>query len=53
MENDKLKKLMDTLQVPEPDQKAREKTLKAAAEEFNRQQKAEKKESKDLPGSDV
>ena len=41
MENDKLKKLMGTLKVPEPDEKAREKTLKVAIEEFNRHQKAE------------
>jgi hypothetical protein len=46
MENDKLKKLMDTLQVPEPDQKAREKTHKVAVEEFNRHQKAEEEKVK-------
>ncbi len=46
MENDKLKKLMDTIQVPEPDEKAREKTLKVAVEEFHRHQKAEEKKVK-------
>ena len=46
MENDKLKKLMDTIQVPEPDEKAREKTLKVAVEEFHRHQKAEEEKVK-------
>ena len=46
MENEKLKKRMDTIQVPEPDEKAREKALKAAVAEFDRQKKAEEKKVK-------
>ncbi len=47
------KQLSDTIQVPEPDEKAREKTLKAAVKEFHRHQKAEEKKSKDFPGSGI
>ena len=47
MENDKLKKLMDTIQIPEPDEKALENTLKVAVEEFHRHQKAEEKKVKE------
>jgi Ca-activated chloride channel family protein len=46
MENEKLKKRMDTIHIPEPDEKAREKALKAAVAEFNRQKKAEEKKVK-------
>jgi len=46
MENEKLKRRMDTIQVPEPDEKAREKALKAAVAEFDRQKKVEEKKVK-------
>ena len=46
MENDKLKKLMDTIQIPEPDEEAWEKALNAAVAEFDRQKKAEGKKVK-------
>jgi len=47
MENDKLKKRMDTLRIPEPDEKVREMTLKVAVQEFHRYQKAEGKNTQE------
>ena len=46
MENDKLKELMDAIRVPEPDEEARGKALKAALAEFHQLKKAEEKKVK-------
>jgi len=41
MENDKLKRLLDSIRVPEPDEEARERALKATMAEFHQQKKAD------------
>ena len=46
MENEKLKKQMNAIPVPEPDVAAREKALKAAVAEFDRQKEAEERKVK-------
>ena len=42
-ENDKLKRLLNTIQIPEPDEEARKGALKAAMAEFQQLKKAEEK----------
>ncbi len=44
-ENDKLKRLLNTIQIPEPDEEARKGALKAAMAEFQQLKKAEEKKS--------
>ena len=46
MENDELKRLLETLPVPEPSEDARDKTLRAALAEFDRLKQTEKKSGK-------
>ncbi len=46
MEDERLKKRMDAILIPEPDEKAREKALKSAIEEFDRQKAVEEKKVK-------
>ena len=45
-ENDKLKRLLNMIQIPEPDEKARKRALKAAMAEFQQLKKAEKEKVK-------
>jgi Ca-activated chloride channel family protein len=45
-ENDKLKRLLNSIRVPEPDEEAQERALEAAMSEFHRQKKAVKKKIK-------
>ena len=45
-ENDKLKRLLNTIQIPEPDEEARKRALKAAMAEFQQLKKAEEKKVK-------
>jgi len=45
-ENDKLKRLLNTIQIPEPDEEARKGALKAAMSEFQQLKKAEEKKVK-------
>ena len=44
--NDKLKRLLNTIQIPEPDEEARKGALKAAMAEFEQLKKAEEKKIK-------
>jgi Ca-activated chloride channel family protein len=46
MENDKLKRLLNSIRVPEPDEEARERALKAAMSEFHQQKKVVEKKIK-------
>jgi Ca-activated chloride channel family protein len=43
MENDKLKRLLGAIRVPEPDEEARERALKVAMAEFHKLKKADEK----------
>jgi Ca-activated chloride channel homolog len=45
-ENDKLKRLLNTIQIPEPDEEARKGALKAAVTEFEQLKRAEEKKVK-------
>ena len=45
-ESDKLKRLLNSIRVPEPDEEARERALKAAMAEFHQQKKAVEKKTK-------
>ena len=45
-ENDKLKRLLNTIQIPEPDEEARKGALKAAVAEFEQLKKAEEEKVK-------
>ena len=45
-ENDKLKRLLNTIQIPEPDEEARKGALKAAMAEFQQLKKAEEEKVK-------
>ena len=45
-ESDKLKRLLNSIRVPEPDEEAREKAIKAAMAEFHQQKKVVEKKIK-------